>query len=104
MDTFIIMTTMNLNIPDEFVKRLTQCDEATLLEILQKGFAQYQAEQSLKAYLPDLQTENIIAASHKAKEHSHATIEDQRFSAIALFLTDFLANTVKSQSQTSTPA
>ncbi len=97
------MTSMNFNIPDELVKPLTRCDEATLLEILQKGFAQYQAEQGLKAYLPDLQTENIIAASHKAKEHSRATIEDQGFSAIALFLTDFIANTVTSQPQTSTP-
>jgi hypothetical protein len=96
------MTTMSLNIPDDLAKSLPLCEEATLLEILQKGLAQYQAEQGLEAYLPYLQTENLIAASHQAKEHSRATIEDQGFSAIALFLTDFLANAVGHQSQTST--
>jgi len=99
------MTTMTLTIPDNLAKSLPQCDEATMLEIFKKGLSQYQAEKGLEAYLPYLQTDNLIAASHQAKEKSHATIEDQGFSAIALFLTDFLANTVgqNHQSQTSTP-
>jgi hypothetical protein len=96
------MTT--LTIPDNLAKSLPEYDEATLLDIFKKGLAQYQAEKGLEAYLPYLQTDNLIAASHQAKEKSHATIEDQGFSAIALFLTDFLANTIKQNnpSQTST--
>ncbi len=76
------MTTMTLTIPDNLAKSLPQCDEATMLDIFKKGFAQYQAEKGLEAFLPYLQTDNLIAASHQAKEKSRATIKDQGFSAI----------------------
>jgi hypothetical protein len=70
------MTTMTLTIPDELATSLHQCDEAALLEILKKGLAQHQAEKGLEACFPYLQTDNLIAASHQAKEKSRATIEN----------------------------
>jgi len=79
------MTTMTLTIPDNLAKSLPQCDEATLLEIFKKGLAQYQAEKGLESYLPYLQTDNVIAASHQAKEKSRATIEDQGFTRCFFF-------------------
>ena len=89
------MMTITLTVPDELAKDLRTLDPTVLTEILQKGLAQYQAEQAFGEHLRQMQTDDIAAASHQAKERSHAIIEDQGFAAVALLFTDFLAEAVQ---------
>ena len=72
------MTTVTLTIPDELAEELRALDPAVLIEILRKGLTQYQADQAFGQYLHQMQTDDVVAASHQAKERSHAIIEDQR--------------------------
>ena len=89
------MATITLTVPDEVAEELRTLDPTALVEILQKGLAQYQADQTFEKYLHQMQTDDVVAASHQAKERSHAIIEDQGFAAIALLFTGFLAEAVQ---------
>jgi hypothetical protein len=89
------MVTVTLEVPDELAKKLHTLDPVTLTGVLQRGLAQYEAEQALDTYLPRMQTDDVVAASHKAKERSHAIIEDQGLAAVALLFTDLLAQAVQ---------
>ncbi len=89
------MTTITLTVPEELAEKLDSLDQTGLVEILQKGLAQHQAEQTFGEYLRQMQTDDVLAATHQAKKRSHAIIEDQGFAAVALLFTDFLADTVQ---------
>ena len=90
------MVTVTLKVPDELADKLHTLDPATLTDILQRGLAQYEAEQGLDTYLLHMQTDDVVAATHKAKERSHVIIEDQGLAAVALLFTDLLAEAVQS--------
>jgi len=90
------MATVTLEVPDELAKKLCTLDPATLTDVLQRGLIQYEAEQTLDTYLPRMQTDDVVAASHQAKERSHVIIEDQGLAAVALLFTDLLAEAVQS--------
>lgn len=89
------MATIALTVSDELAKDLHTLDPTALAEILRKGLAQYQAEQTFGEHLRQMQTDDVVAASHQAKERSRAIIEDQGFAAVAMLFTDFLAQAVQ---------
>jgi len=89
------MVTLTLQVSDELAEKIRAFDATMLTDILQKGLAQYEAEQTLNNHLQRMQTDDVIAASHKAKESSHSTIQDQGLAAVALLFTDLLAEAVQ---------
>ena len=97
------MATITLTIPDELANELRTLDPADLTTVLREGLARYQTEQLLEEHLRQMQTDDVVAATHQAKERSHAIIEDQGFAAVALLFTNFLADAVQSTRQQQTP-
>jgi len=49
----------------------------------------------LADYLPYMQTEDVLAATEKAKHEARTLLEDQGIAALALFLADLLSETVR---------
>lgn len=90
------MATITLQIPDELAEKLRALDAATLTDVLQRGLAQYEAGWALDEHLQYMLTDDVVAASHRAKELSHVIIEDQGLAAVALLFTDLLAEAVQS--------
>ncbi len=90
------MATITLQVPNELAEKLRSLNAATLTDVLQMGLAQCEAGWALDEHLQHMQTDNVVAASHRAKELSHVIIEDQGFAAVALLFTDFLAQAVQS--------
>ena len=68
------MATITLTIPDELARKLRALDAASLADVLQKGLAQREAARTLDERLRYMQTDDVIAASHRAKEHSDTSI------------------------------
>ncbi len=89
------MATITLTVPDALAEELHSLDSTELTEVVRKGLAQRRAEQMLGEHLRQMQTDDVVAASHQAKERSHAIIEDQGFTAVALLFTDLLADAVQ---------
>lgn len=89
------MATITLTVPSGLAEELRPLDPAVLTEVLQKGLAQYRSERLLQDHLREMQTDDVVSATHRAKERSHVIIEDQGLAAIALLFTDFLAEAVQ---------
>ena len=71
------MATITTTIPDDLARDLAVLDPAALSKVLRMGLAEYRAEQQFREHLRQMQADDIIAASHKAKERSHEIVEDQ---------------------------
>ena len=54
---------------------------------------------TLDDYVKELKTENLMEAAHKAKEHSHALLEDQGISTLALLLSEVIVDFMKEPEQ-----
>ena len=50
---------------------------------------------TLDDYAKELQTDNLIKAAHRAKEHSHELFEDQGIATLSLLLSEFLVDVLK---------
>ncbi len=72
------MTTITLNIPDEFARELDSFD---LLEILKMGWVTYQTQQTLK-------TRKIIAPSRRVRPKRHK-VDPQKWEQALLASSDF---------------
>lgn len=48
----------------------------------------------LADYLPYMQTDDVVAATERAKSEARIRLEDQGIAALALFLADLLSETI----------
>lgn len=50
---------------------------------------------TLDDYIKELKTENLIEAAHTAKEKSHALLEDQGISTLALRISELIVDFIE---------
>ena len=87
------MKQITIELPEDLANRLEVLSPEALAETIELGL-RAQARSKLEDYLSYMQTDDILAATHRAKEESWALLADQGLTAIALAVSDALADLV----------